>query len=253
MPSGIRAPWACSSATTNETCQRVKLSSASPLSMSPSPIGTIGSPPRLSSVSDTVRGNCMYVAAHCLLPHPKTAKRTLSTAAAASGVSSHAAKRRALSGGWPLYTLVTTMTRPSSPLGSITLAVTSLSRECFSATMPKPLPVVRVRSAKSSALPMLEPKRTTSRLPLSASTSPTSAGCDGAVAAAGSTEGSGRSTGSARGTHLRKMPCGSRKSGAVTSSLVERSTRKWNLRTSEARQTRCSMSESCCPMQPRLP
>mmetsp|Transcript_13709 Transcript_13709/g.37011 ORF Transcript_13709/g.37011 Transcript_13709/m.37011 type:complete len:256 (+) Transcript_13709:1094-1861(+) len=249
--AGIWAPCACMSATDAETSQRTKLNSASPPSMSPSPGGTIGSAPRLSRRSCTRRGNFMYVAAHCLLPHPKTPKRAPSAAAWAPGVSSHSLKRRALSGGCPLYTLVTTMVAPSAPLGSWRPEA-SWSIGCFSTVMPMRWPVEAARSAKSSQVPMLEPKSTTSLFPLSSSTSRTSWACGGDATATANVDG-GRSTPASRGTHLRRMPCGSRKSGTVTESFVAGSTRRWNLRHSVARHTRCSISESCCPMQARLP
>mmetsp|Transcript_2975 Transcript_2975/g.8229 ORF Transcript_2975/g.8229 Transcript_2975/m.8229 type:complete len:257 (-) Transcript_2975:489-1259(-) len=250
--SGIWAPWARMSATDAETSQRTKLNSASPPSTSPSPSGIIDSAPRLSRRSCTRRGNFMYVAAHCLLPHPKTPKRAPATAAWALGLSTHSLKRRALSGGCPLYTLVTTMVAPSAPLGSWRPDA-SRSIGCFSTTMPMRWPVEAARSARSSQVPMLEPNSTTSRLPLSSSTSRTSCTRAEAAAATAGADGGGLSTSAPRGTHFRRMPCGSRNSGAVTESLVAGSTRRWNRRQSVARHTRCSISESCCPMQARLP
>src|SRR3954447_2108142 len=98
-------------------CQARYSASKSPAAF-PSPRGRARCPPCASSCASRSVGTAWYVAAHSVLPHPKTVYVT-PPAAPAAALLIHLQNWAALSGGVPLYEEQTIRTAPSAGRSSM--------------------------------------------------------------------------------------------------------------------------------------
>src|SRR4051794_30222326 len=125
---------------------------------SPSPRRYIRLAPCFSSWLSISMGIAWYVAAQSRLPQPNTLYSTPAKASAGSAGSwSHWQNLAALSGGWPLYEAVTTIT-PAS-LGS---EPTCSSSAPTVASKPRSVASWAILRASDSAVPRFEPYSTSS-------------------------------------------------------------------------------------------